>query len=115
VDLDDIPEDPGAAVGWIYQMVDEEELDDATALDAESGLDDLLLIEDETADSAELDADAGLDFDMGDDPEAWLEQMLSGDMTLDIDMEPPPIKPSEDAMFVTGEARAAVVEDEPEA
>lgn len=115
VGLDEIPEDPDAAVGWIYQMVDEEELDDATALDAESGLDDLLLIEAETADSAELDADAGLDFDMGDDPEAWLEQMLSGDMTLDIDMEPPPIKPSEDAMFVTGDARAAVVEPEPEA
>ena len=36
VDLDDIPEDPGAAVGWIYQMVDEEELDDAASIDAES-------------------------------------------------------------------------------
>ncbi len=108
VDLDDIPEDPGAAVGWIYQMVDEEELEDAAALDGEA--DDMLLVTEET----ELAAEADLDFDMGDDPEAWLEQMLSGDMMLDIDMEPPPIKPSEDAMFVTGDAAAAEVVEAPE-
>ncbi|MBK8906105.1 MAG: hypothetical protein IPM53_33310 [Anaerolineaceae bacterium] len=113
VGLDEMPEDPDAAVAWLDQMVDEAALDEAAALDADSEVDDLLLVEEETADTPELEADAGLDFDMGDDPEAWLEQMLSGDMMLDIDMEPPPIKPSEDAMFVTGDA-AAVVEAEPE-
>ncbi|MCB8979594.1 MAG: tetratricopeptide repeat protein [Ardenticatenaceae bacterium] len=107
VGLDDMPDDPDAAVAWLDQMVDEEELEDAATLDGET--DDMLLVTEE----AESEAEAALDFDIGDDPEAWLEQMLSGDMALDIDMEPPPIKPSEDAMFVTDDA-AAIVEDEPE-
>jgi tetratricopeptide (TPR) repeat protein len=36
-----------------------------------------------------------------------LEQLLSGDNVLDVDMEPPPIKPSEDAVYVTDNARTA--------
>lgn len=62
-------------------------------------------IEEETAVSAEPDSGSFDLSGMEDDPEAWLEQLLSGEM--DVEMEPPPIKPSEDAMFITDDARLA--------
>ena len=55
--------------------------------------------------------DAQPDMDL-DDPEAWLEQMLNDDLALDIDMEPPPIKPSEDAVFAIEGAGDTAVQPE---
>ena len=55
-------------------------------------------------------------FDMPDDPDAavaWLEAMAASDEAFDIEMAPPPIKPSEDAVFVVEDT--AVVEPEIEA
>jgi tetratricopeptide (TPR) repeat protein len=71
----------------------------------------------EVSDTAvEVEADDAFDFgDMEDDPEAWLEQLLSSDLDMDVEMEPPPIKPSEDAMFVTDDAPAAADSKSPEA
>ncbi|MEZ4592344.1 MAG: hypothetical protein R3D55_14550, partial [Chloroflexota bacterium] len=89
LELEAMPDDPDDAVAWLGQMATGEATDTPAA-------DDLLL-------------------SLEDDPEAWLEQMLSGEMALDIDMEPPPIKPSEDAMFVTADAQVtAPQEAEPE-
>ena len=79
LEIDAVPDDPDAAVAWLEDQVDEGE----AVADDEMALDDLA------------------------DPEAWLEEMLSGDMALDVDMEPPPIKPSEDAVYVTDDADVA--------
>ena len=91
VALDGMPDDPDAAVAWLDELVDGE--DTARADDIPP------------SDTAELEADLA---SMEDDPEAWLEQMLSGDLAMDVEMEPPPIKPSEDAMFVTDDAEPAL-------
>jgi hypothetical protein len=74
--------------------------------------------EDEEDEELEAIAEAESDqfglADMMDDPEAWLEQLLSDGGDMDIEMEPPPIKPSEDAMFVTDNAPARTAAPEPE-
>ncbi|MCA9945433.1 MAG: hypothetical protein KC449_18245, partial [Anaerolineales bacterium] len=100
VTLDEMPDDPDAAVAWLDQMVE----DDATAT-----------LETEEVGEFDLAAEHLDEMTLSDedDPEAWLEQMLSGDLALDVDMEPPPIKPSEDAVFVTDDAPEAPSEPEP--
>jgi hypothetical protein len=87
--LDGLPDDPDAAVAWLDQLVGEDELSTVGELD---------LVEESTEEVSLFDQD--------DDPEAWLEQMLSDDFDMAVEMEPPPIKPSEDAMFVTDDARS---------
>ncbi|MBK7895820.1 MAG: tetratricopeptide repeat protein [Anaerolineaceae bacterium] len=133
LELEEMPEDPDAAVAWLDQMVSGDALLDIEmepppikpSEDAMFATDHVAEIaaEPEPELLAEPDDFAADDLmrSLEDDPEAWLEQMLSGEMTLDIDMEPPPIKPSEDAMFVTDHSPVAEpkkaerpVEPEPE-
>ncbi|MCA9897096.1 MAG: tetratricopeptide repeat protein [Anaerolineales bacterium] len=126
LELEGMPEDPDAAVAWLDQLVSG---DDALDIEMEPppikpSEDAMFVTEDAAKTAVEPEAEIvepiaeveeqpveeidDLDFaSMEDDPEGWLEQMLSGDATLDIDMAPPPIKPSEDAMFVTEDAARA--------
>ena len=126
VALDGMPDDPDAAVAWLDQMVSGDDALDIEmepppikpSEDAMFVTDDVdatpadklaAEVEEEIAVEADI-ADDVAELDLGDmeeDPEALLEQLLSGEMTLDVDMEPPPIKPSKDAVYVT--------EDTPEA
>ena len=109
VALDGMPDDPDEAVAWLDQLVSGDDALDIElepppikpSEDARFVTDDVVVEED----VAELELG-----DAEDDPEAWLEQMLSGDIALDIDMEPPPIKASEDAMFVTNDVAEADTE-----
>ena len=60
--------------------------------------------EDETVD---LLFDDVIPEEVPDDPDAavaWLDQLVDSDDDFDIEMEPPPIKPSEDAVYVTDDA-----------
>ncbi|MAT96547.1 MAG: hypothetical protein CL608_05335 [Anaerolineaceae bacterium] len=119
--LDEMPEDPDAAVAWLDQLVsgdDEFEIEmepppikpseDAVYVTDDASVDDA---EPEEAAETIVDETDDAELSLEDDPEAWLEQMLGDDMSLDVDMEPPPIKPSEDAVYVTDDAP----EPEPEA
>ena len=128
VELDGMPEDPDAAVAWLDQLVSGDDL-----LDIEmepppiKPSEDAMFVTDDALDVAEPAADAELtaeedeletavttEASLEDDPEAWLEQLLSDDLAMDVEMEPPPIKPSEDAMFVTDDAVQAEAEVEEE-
>ncbi|WP_420630500.1 tetratricopeptide repeat protein [Candidatus Leptofilum sp.] len=116
VPLEGMPDDPDAAVAWLDQLVSG---DDALDIEMEpppiKPSEDAVFVTDdapqeeteivEAAPEPESLAEAAPT--MEDDPEAWLEQMLSGDLAMDVEMEPPPIKPSEDAVFVTDDAPPA--------
>lgn len=122
VTLDEVPEDPDAAVAWLDQLVSDDE-----ALDVEmepppiKPSEDAVYVTDDTpvdkTDQVEMHETEAVaeveELSLEDDPEAWLEQIL-GDVALDIDMEPPPIKPSEDAVYVTDDAPEVAAEPEPD-
>ena len=60
------------------------------------------------------DADLNL-FDRPDDPTealAWLESMVESDGELDVELDPPPIKPSEDAVYIDESLYGSVEETE---
>ena len=95
VALDGLPDDPDEAVAWIDELASDE---------GEGTIAEDMLPDDVAGDEADI-------VSMEDDPEAWLEDMLSGDLDMDIEMAPPPIKASEDAMFVTDDAAAAADSD----
>jgi tetratricopeptide (TPR) repeat protein len=97
VELEGLPDDPDAAIAWLDQMASDDDGSDEPELGA--------LANAIVAQTKDIDLEL-------DNPEAWLEQMLSGDMALDVEMEPPPIKPSEDAVYVTDDTTA--VEPKPE-
>lgn len=121
---EEVPDDPDAAVAWLDQLVNS---DDDVAVEMEpppiKPSEDAVYVTDDAsfdeAEPPEMLAPEGMDeaaeFSMEDDPEAWLEQLLGDEMSLDVDMEPPPIKPSEDAMYVTDDATQVEVEPESEA
>ncbi|WP_420642652.1 hypothetical protein [Candidatus Leptofilum sp.] len=115
VALEGMPDDPDAAVAWLDQLVSG---DDALDIEMEpppiKPSEDAVFVtddapaEDEPPEEAELvaaedesETAVADEVDLEDDPEAWLEQMLSDDLAMDVEMEPPPIKPSEDAVYVT--------------
>ncbi|VAW35003.1 Cell division protein FtsK, partial [hydrothermal vent metagenome] len=103
VGLEGLPDDPDAAVAWLDQIASDQ--------DKSGEVDPAELTESAIAAPIEEGDDPQLDLDL-DDPEAWLEQMLSDEMALDVDMAPPPIKPSEDALFVTDGSDDAAIEPE---
>ncbi len=104
LNLFDRPDDPTEALAWLESMVESDgELDaELTSPDEEMDLDiasDMLDAEGSVIDTAESeDLDFAFDSDEEDDPEALLEALLAGDMEIETDL--PPIKPSEDAMYV---------------
>ena len=128
VELDEMPEDPDAAVAWLDQLVSGDDLLEIEmepppikpSEDAMFVTEDALVAEEPPAeaepiteeDENELETAVTTETSLEDDPEAWLEQLLSDDLAMDVEMEPPPIKPSEDAMFVTDDAVQAEAEEQ---
>ncbi len=121
---EEVPDDPDAAVAWLDQLVNS---DDDFDIDMEPppikpSEDAVYVTDDAPLDEVEPpeppapeEIDEAAEFSMEDDPEAWLEQMLGDEMSLDVDMAPPPIKPSEDAVYVTDDVPQVQVEPESEA
>ena len=141
ITLDEVPDDPDAAVAWLEQLLDDDRemdvemepppikpsedavfvTDDSAASadvvedEEDEWLPELDVVDEDEEDETIIESAAPEDalISLEDDPEAWLEQMLSGEM--EVEMEPPPIKPSEDAVFVTDDAQVTELEpDEPE-
>ncbi|GIK56391.1 MAG: tetratricopeptide repeat protein [Chloroflexi bacterium] len=131
LDIDDMPDDPDAAMNWLLDMAQGDASIDfdmepppispsedakfaidygepARTISAEPEIEMDTAVADVRADADEAFM-AGMD--TGED-EGWLEDMLGDDFMIDFDMEPPPISPSEDAKFAIdyGEPATTVME-----